>query len=141
MARAPAISSSGWKTNLIVPANGVFILRQDLGRHQQNGHVCVVATGMHYARVLGLVFNIIFFVERQGVHIRPQHQNGTGAGSFQECNHPGFGHALGGQTQVLKVGLNHFCGAILFKAKLGMLWKSRRRATSSSRYVSICSDI
>jgi hypothetical protein len=26
----------------------------------------------------------------------------------------------GGQTQVLKIGLNHFCGAIFFKAKLGM---------------------
>ena len=101
--------------------DGVSVLRENLGGHQKHGHVGVMATGMHHARVLRLVVNIVFFVDRQGIHIRPQHQHRTGARSLQNGHHSGLGHAPRAQTEFLKIGFNHFGGTILFKAQLGIL--------------------
>ena len=100
---------------------GVRVLRQNFGRHQQHGHVGIVAAGVHHPRILGTVRELVFLGHRQSVHIGPEHQHRTGTRSFQQGDYPGPGNAAGGHPQVLKVGFDHLCGAMLFESQLGML--------------------
>jgi hypothetical protein len=50
---------------------GQFVpdLSEDLRRHQQNGRVRIVPAGVHHARILRRIEEVVLLLERKRVHI------------------------------------------------------------------------
>ena len=67
----PVASSAGWKTSRIFFMQP-FSFAQTAGQLQQDRHVAVMAAGVHAAGMGRSVGRAGFFVNGQGVHIRPE---------------------------------------------------------------------
>jgi len=102
---------------------GMPVLRQHPGGHQQHGHVGVMPASVHHAGILRFVGHLVLFDDRQGVHVRPQHQHRTRPGSLEAGHHSGSGHSAGRQPQILQVGLDHPGRAVFFEAQFRVLVK------------------
>ncbi len=83
----------------------------------------VMATGVHDIWIFRGVGNIVFLLDRQGVHIRPQHKCRSGMLTLQDCDNTRFGHPLCGQPKRLEIGFHYGGRTMLLKTKFGVLMK------------------
>ncbi len=104
---------------------------QDRGHAQQDGHVAVVAAGVHHAHLLAVPRRahlrregqVHLLGHRQRVHVGAQRDRRAGQGTLQHPDDAGVRHAgtHGVEAQRLQVRLHDACGAELAVAQLGVL--------------------
>ncbi len=95
--------------------------REELRRTQEDGHVAVMAAGVHDARDGGAVLCFVELLDGQCVHIGPEHDGPARQVSLQDTRNAGDGQAcLHLQTQVGKVACDDRRGPLLLEPQLGV---------------------
>ena len=116
---APALFSR--LKNEIHRAVKVFVLGQVLGRGQEHGHVAIVPTRVHLARVLAGVGEPVELLHGQRVHVCAQANGARAAAVFENTHHARFTQAsVDGDAPLGEFGCHQVGGAQLFKAELGV---------------------
>ncbi|MNC58102.1 hypothetical protein D3C75_1078090 [compost metagenome] len=95
-------------------------LRQVPGRCQQGCRMPIVATGMHDPVVATGVGQSCGFLNRQGIHVRPQ-ADGPALTIFQGADHARLAHTGADLESPLAQAAGHqFAGSKLLKTQFGM---------------------
>jgi hypothetical protein len=69
----------------------VAVLTQVVGRSQGNGHMAIVAAGMHHPIMLGTIGDRVLLLDGQGIHVRPNPQHGARLLTRDHRHHTGAG--------------------------------------------------
>ena len=80
----------------------------------------IMTAGMHDADILRPVVKLVFFGDRQSVHVRPQHQHRPGLGAFEQGDNACPSHSAGIETQFAEIALYRLGSAIFFKPQFGV---------------------
>ena len=97
------------------------VLLQVAGRGQQHGGVAVMAAAVHLAVMARTVFELVFLLHRQGVHVGAQHDGAVRRALAQHADHAGLGDAgMDLDAPAAQRAGHHLGGAVLFVAQLRM---------------------
>ena len=88
------------------PGQGLPPPLEKLRRSQQGGHMEVVAAGVHHPRILRGVGQSRLFLDRQGIHVRPEAQTFPRQCPPDHPHNPGAGHRDGRDAQQLQLSTN-----------------------------------
>ncbi len=102
------------------PSSG--LLGQELGRTQQARDVDIVAAGVHHARNLRGIGDLVLLLDRQGIHIGPQGDGRTrDSGRHQIGHYSCLGHTgMAGDPQLGQPAGDQLSRAVFLKSQLGM---------------------
>ena len=74
---------------------------------QEHGHMAVVAAGVHLARVLAGVSELVELLHGQCVHVGAQANGSLARAAFQDAHHAGFTHTARNRNAPLGQLLRH----------------------------------
>jgi len=91
----------------------VEVALQDLGQPQQHRRMPVVPARVHDFRDTGSVRNLLFVLDREGVHIGAERDRGSGMSTCYPSDHPVAAHPLGHTDAQLPQSLTHPPGSVV----------------------------
>ena len=112
---------TGLEQELDLALELVLLLKQDVSRAEQHGHVVIVAAGVHDALVLGSELKAGAFFDGQSIDIGTQHDGAAGPAGVESGDQAGVvGEGLDLHTHLLKLRDESLGGLPLLEAELGM---------------------
>ena len=137
---AGAPSSAGWKMNFTVPGKPLPHPCQNLGHAHEDGHMVVMATGVHDPHLLAVVLRpdlrgegkVHQLGDGEGIHVGPKGHHRPREAPPKEPHHAGVGHlGLNLHAQGPEVLGDDPGGPELPVPQLRVLaWRSRRQVTT-----------